>query len=214
MSRMNYFPLPPEVTTIPLDDYTGALAFSGGVESTALMAWLKAKGEKFVAFNLMVSLPNPPFGPIEVWLAKQRVNAKIIAEKMDVPLIELDIQMTNLGTVRPEPPTGAYSFQRWYISWYFGMLATYNPGIKNMYYGVNNKDTSARDPEMRKRVADMILLMSGEDRLRTPLIHMSKAEQWALIPDDIQPLVLTCYNNVCGECFKCQERIKARIPLQ
>lgn len=214
MSRMNYFPLPPEVATIPLDDYTGALAFSGGVESTALMAWLKSKGEKFVAFNLMISLPNPPFGPVEIWLAKQRVNAQIIAKKMEVPLIELDIQMTNLGTVRPEPPTGEYSFQRWYISWYFGMLATYNPGIKNMYYGVNSEDTSARDPAMRKRVADMILLMSGEDRLRTPLIHMSKAEQWALIPDDVKPLVLTCYKNVCGGCFKCQERIDAGIPLQ
>jgi 7-cyano-7-deazaguanine synthase in queuosine biosynthesis len=214
MSKMNYFPLPPEVTTIPLDDYTGALAFSGGVESTALMAWLKSKGEKFVAFNLMVSLPNPPFGPVEVWLAKQRVNAKIIAEKMGVPLIELDIQMTNLGTVRPEAPTYKHSFQRWYISWYFGMLATYNPGITNMYYGLNNEDTSSKNPAMRQKIVDMIVLMSDEDRLRTPLMHMTKAEQWALIPDDVKPLVLTCYNNVCGGCFKCKERIDAGIPLK
>jgi len=66
---MNYYPLPPEVVKIPLDDYTGIIAFSGGVESTALMAWVKAKKEKVVAFNFALSLPEPPYGPIEVWLA-------------------------------------------------------------------------------------------------------------------------------------------------
>lgn len=214
MSKMNYYPLPPEVTKIPLDDYTGALAFSGGVESTALMSWIKARGEKFVAFNLALALPEPPYGPVEVWLVKQRINARQIAEKMGVPLIELDIQMTNMGTVRPEKPNYKYSFQRWYISWYLGMLTVYNPGIKNLYYGLNNEDTSAVNPEMRARIVAMIELMAGEDRLRTPLMHMSKAEQWDLIPKDVQPLVLTCYNHVCGHCFKCQERLSAGIPLK
>lgn len=214
MSKMNYYPLPPEVAKIPLDDYTGALAFSSGVESTALMAWLKSRGEKFVAFNLMLSLPEPPYGPVEVWLAKQRVNAKLIAEKLDVPLIELDIQMTNLGTVRPEPPDYKYSFQRWYISWYLGLLTIYNPEIKHLYYGLNNEDTSSVRPEMRAKFAGMIEFMCGEDRLSTPLSHMSKADQWDLIPDDVKPLVLTCYKGVCGGCFKCKERIDAGIPLK
>jgi 7-cyano-7-deazaguanine synthase in queuosine biosynthesis len=215
MTKMNYFPLPEEVRDIPLDDYTGALAFSGGVESTALMSWLKSKGEKFVAFNLSISLPKPPYGPIEIWLATQRINAKKIAEKMDVPLIELDMQMTNLNTVRPEQPnyTG-YSFQRWYIGWYLGLLTVYNPGIENLYYGLNNEDTSAIDPVMRAKLESVITIMAGKNKLKSPLDHLSKKEQWDLIPPDVQPLVLTCYNKVCGICFKCLERINAGIPLE
>jgi 7-cyano-7-deazaguanine synthase in queuosine biosynthesis len=211
---MNYYPLPPEVTTIPLDDYTGALAFSGGVESTALMAYLKSKGEKFVAFNLAISLPDPPYGPIEVWLATQRINAKQIAEKMGVPLIELDMQMTNLNTVRPEEPGYKYPFQRWYISWYLGLLTVYNPGIVNLYYGLNKDDTSATNQSMWDKFDEMIKVMSSVAKLRSPLKHKSKAELWDMIPADVQPLVLTCYNGVCGSCSKCQERIDAGIPLK
>lgn len=211
---MNYYPLPPEVAKIPLDDYTGVIAFSGGVESTALMAWVTAQKEKVVAFNFALSLPEPPYGPIEVWLATQRINAKQIAEKFGVPLIEIDLQMTNLMTVRPEEPDYKYSFQRWYISFFLGMMTVYNPGIKNLYYGLNDTDSTATVPELRRTFEEIIIRMCGENRLRTPLDGMSKADQWALIPDDIKPLVLTCNNNACNDCFKCQERIDAGIPLK
>lgn len=214
MSRMNYYPLPPEVTKIPLDDYTGVLSFSGGVESTALMAHVKASGEKFVALNFAVSLAEPPYGPVEVWLAKQRINARQIAAAMDVPLLEVDFQATNLMTVRPEQPSYKYSFQRFYISWLLGLMTVYNPGIKNLYYGLNSDDSSARIPELRQRLVDMIRVMSDDAELCTPLMDKTKAEQWELIPDHVKPLVLTCYNGVCGECFKCRERLENGIPLK
>jgi 7-cyano-7-deazaguanine synthase in queuosine biosynthesis len=210
MTIMNYFPLPPEVAEIPLDDYTGALAFSGGVESTALMAHLKSTGEKFVAFNLAISLPRPPYGPIEVWMAKQRINAKQIAEKLGVPLMEVDMQMTNLNTVRREPPAfHRGTIQRWYIRWYLALLTVYNPEIKNLYYGFHNKDSGASAD-----VEAMLSLMAGNSKFKSPLAHLSKKEQWDLIPKDVQPLVLTCHNGVCGECFKCQERLDVGVPLE
>ncbi len=211
---MNYFPLPPEVAKIPLDEYTGVVAFSGGVESTAVMAWAKERGEKIVAFNFALSLPAPPYGPIEEWLATQRINARKIAKKLDVPLMEIDLLMTNLGTLRHEKPEYKYSFQRWYISFFLGMLTVYNPQIQNLYYGLNDEDTTAVNPQMRGAMEAFIGLMTGDSRLKTPLSHMKKAEQWALIPDDVKPLVLTCFNKVCGTCFKCQERSKAGIPLK
>jgi 7-cyano-7-deazaguanine synthase in queuosine biosynthesis len=214
MTKMNYFPLPPEVATIPLDDYTGVLAFSGGVESTALMAHLKGTGEKFVAFNFALSLPEPPYGPIEVWLATQRINARLIAEKMDVPMMEIDLQMTNLGTIRNEAPEYKYSFQRWYISFFLGMLTVYNPQVKNLYYGLNNEDTTAVNPQMRGQMETFMGVMTGDNRLQTPLSHLTKAQQWEIIPDDVKPLVLTCFGGVCGTCFKCKERIDAGIPLK
>jgi 7-cyano-7-deazaguanine synthase in queuosine biosynthesis len=212
---MNYFPLPPEAQEIPLDDYTGVLAFSGGVESTALMAWAKARGEKIVAFNLVISLPKPPFGPIEMWMAKQRINAKLIAAKLDVPLIALDMQMTNLNTIRhDEPDYQNRSLQVHYIMWYLGLLHIYNPGLTNLYYGLNNTDKSAIDPVAKAKLEAVLKLMTGESKMCTPLDKLSKKEQWDLIPPDVQPLVLTCYNKVCGDCFKCQERIDAGIPLK
>lgn len=211
---MNYFPLPPEVAKIPLDDYTGVIAFSGGVESTAVMAWAKERGEKVVAFNFALSLPEPPYGPIEEWLSTQRVNARKIAKKFDVPLMEIDLSMTNLGTIRNEKPEYRYSFQRWYISFLLGMMTVYNPEIKNLYYGLNNEDTTAVNSQMRGTMETFMGLMTVDNRLKTPLSHMTKAEQWEIIPDDIKPLVLTCYNKVCGTCFKCAERLKAGIPLK
>ena len=214
MSKMNYFPLPPEVAKIPLDDYTGVVAFSGGVESTATMAWAVARGEKVVAFNFALSLPEPPYGPVELWLATQRINARLIAEKMGVPMMEIDLQMTNLGTIRNEEPTYKYSFQRWYISFFMGLLTVYNPHLKDLYYGLNSTDSSAVHADLRAALEQMIVLMAGENKMRTPLMHMTKAEQWALIPDDVKPLVLTCSNNGCGGCFKCDERIEAGIPIE
>lgn len=211
---MNYFPLPPEVAKIPLDDYTGVLAFSGGVESTALMAWLKDKGEKIVAVNFAISSPEPPYGPIEEWLAKQRINAQKIAEKFAVPLMEIDLQMTNFGTLRNEKPEYKYSFQRWYISFFLGLLTVYNPKIESLYYGLNNEDTTAINSQMRGIMEDFIGIMTGDNRLKTPLMHMTKAQQWEIIPEDVKPLVITCYNRVCGLCFKCTERINAGIPLK
>lgn len=214
MTKMNYFPLPPEVAKIPLDDYTGVIAFSGGVESTAVMAWAKSRGEKVVAFNFAVSLSEPPYGPIETWLATQRINARQIAEKLGVPLMDIDLSMTNMGTLRNEKPEYKYSFQRWYISFFLGMMTVYNPQIKDLYYGLNDADTTAVNPEMRSTMENFMAMMTGESRLRTPLAHMTKAQQWELIPDDVKPLVLTCFNKVCGTCFKCKERINAGIPLK
>lgn len=210
MTKMNYFPLPPEVAEIPLDDYTGVLAFSGGVESTALMTHLKRSGEKFVAFNLAISLPKPPYGPIEVWMAKQRVTARQIAAGMGVPLMEIDIQMTNLNTIRREQP--AYergTLQRWYIRWYLALLSAYNPEVKNLYYGFNKDDHGASAD-----VEAMLGLMVGDSKFLSPLATLSKREQWDMISEEVQPLVLTCHNKVCGTCFKCKERIDAGIPLK
>jgi len=210
MTIMNYFPLPPEAASIPLDDYTGVLAFSGGVESTALMVHLKQTGEKFVAFNLAISMPNPPYGPIETWMAKQRITARQIAEKLNVPLLELDMQMTNLNTLRKEPPAfNRGTIQRWYIRWYLALLSVYNPEIKNLYYGFNSTDHGAD-----AGVEHMLGLMAGDSQFQSPLAETSKHAQWDMIPDDVKPLVLTCHNNVCGKCFKCQERIDAGIPLK
>ena len=211
---MNYFPLPLEAAKIPLDDYTGVIAFSGGVESAALMAWVKERKEKVVAFNFAISLSEPPYGPIEEWLATQRVNAREIAKCFDIPLMEIDLSMTNMGTLRNEKPEYKYSFQRWYISFFLGMLTTYNPQIKNLYYGLNDEDTTAVNLEMRGTMENFIKMMAGENLLKTPLSHMTKAQQWEIIPDNVKPLVLTCYNKVCGTCFKCEERLKAGIPLK
>jgi 7-cyano-7-deazaguanine synthase in queuosine biosynthesis len=83
-----------------------------------------------------------------------------------------------------------------------------------LYYGLNDEDTTAVNPQMRGTMEDFMRLMTGDDRLQTPLKHMTKAQQWELIPEDVRPLVLTCYNKVCGTCFKCQERLKAGIPLK
>jgi 7-cyano-7-deazaguanine synthase in queuosine biosynthesis len=149
-----------------------------------------------------------------VWLATQRINARLIAEKMDVPMMEIDLQMTNLGTIRNEKPEYKYSFQRWYISFFLGMLTVYNPQIKNLYYGLNNEDTTAVNPQMRGQMETFMGVMTGDNRLQTPLSHLTKAQQWEIIPDDVKPLVLTCFSGVCGTCFKCKERIDAGIPLK
>lgn len=211
---MNYYPFPEEVATIPLDEYEGVLAFSGGVESVALMAHLHRAGVKFAAFNLAISAPQPPYGPLEEWFAKQRIACREIAKYFDVPLIEVDMQMTNVNTITKDIPAEGYVPQLWYIAWYLGLASVYNPSLKSLYYGVNSSDRSATPGPHRDKIESMISLMTGSNKLSTPLMHLSKREHWELIPDDIKPLVLTCFSNVCGTCSKCLERLNAGIPLK
>jgi 7-cyano-7-deazaguanine synthase in queuosine biosynthesis len=211
---MNYYPFPEDLATVPIDTYTGVLAFSGGVESVALMAWAKARGEKIVAFNIAISTPEAPYGPMAEWFATQREVCRVIAAKFEVPLIEVDMQMTNLNTITADRPKDGYVPQLWYIAWYLGLLTVYNPSITNLYYGVNSSDRSATPGAHRDRLEAMITLMAESNKLSTPLQHLSKYEQWNLIPTDVQPLVVTCFNNVCGVCSKCKERITAGIPLK
>ena len=39
-----------------------------------------------------------------------------------------------------------------------------------------------------------------------PLDHLSKRQQWELIPEDVRPLVSSCiYHAMCGQYYKCRE---------
>lgn len=89
------------------------------------------------------------------------------------------------------------------------------PGFTEVWFGANSEDW----PEPR-RMAHMCRMMDGFNiahpgtPFRIPLWHLSKAEQWALIPEHIRPLVHSCSQPVaCGTCKKCLERIDAGIPV-
>lgn len=92
-------------------------------------------------------------------------------------------------------------------------------GAKILYTGVSQADYSGypdcREEFIRAQERSMSLAMAWPFEIRTPFMHMTKAEEWALadslgIFDTIANETLTCYNGVpgsgCGACPACRLR--------
>lgn len=89
------------------------------------------------------------------------------------------------------------------------------PGYKNVWFGANSTDWP--QPHRRERWERMLAafnLAHPDCNLQTPLRHLTKLQQWELIPASVRPLVHTCNRQtVCGKCGKCLERLREGVPL-
>jgi 7-cyano-7-deazaguanine synthase len=92
-------------------------------------------------------------------------------------------------------------------------------GAKVLYTGVSEADYSGypdcREAFIRSQTRTIRLALEWPIVIRTPFMHMTKAEEWALaerlgILDIVKNETLTCYNAVpgdgCGKCPACKLR--------
>ena len=87
------------------------------------------------------------------------------------------------------------------------------PEITEVWYGLNNTEPS-NSPIVQDSFDKCVKAWKTACptiALKFPLRHLSKEQQWRMIPKHVRPLISTCLNNnFCGSCRKCVELKKLR----
>ena len=205
------------------------VAFSGGVESTALLQYLKDRGiNSLVAIYSHFPNSNTQSNQVPEHLQK-------ICDLLDVELIIHTHQ--DYGLKKTEY---FYSTRHWVLAMCNASLRF--PRQKNFYWGANSGlvefndglgDCSIVDPTKYQvqnifealqnipRLVDgyhdkdsknedgsykMHLDWKVKQTISAPLIGWTKKQQWDYLRDDVKDLVQSCVHyNKCGKCIKCEE---------
>lgn len=195
--------------------YDCIIPWSGGVESTALVCDCIRRGMRPYCFHLVMN---------GHW--KKQVEA--VKNMSEVLNVKLDIVDYNNSTRSLD---STVTKEHYGSMWQSGappmfffwtnvahLIQIDNPQINRIYYGYNggiidredgmgDKHTDWVDKHFR-HIEDVCAMLNIETKMSAPLGHMSKVEQWQLIPDNIKPLVHTCVDPAqrhCGKCMKCKE---------
>ena len=205
------------------------VAFSGGVESTALLQYLKDEGRDVIA--IYSHCPNSLTQAHQVPQHLQKIY-----DLLGVELITHTHQYYG-----HERKTGYfYSTRHWILAMCNASLRFTN--VRNFYWGANSGlvefddglgDCSIVDPtkyqvqnifEALQNIPKKVDGYHDKDAknkdgsykahldwrvkqtISAPLIGWTKKKQWDYIRDDIKDLVDSCvYYNKCGKCVKCEE---------
>lgn len=170
------------------------ILFSGGVESTALLT--KASKDDIVMTIRDIS-PNDHYT-----YHPNRIEE--VARAMNV-----QIQYTDLKI--PIQKTKGFVYQLWTFVPISIMWISRFPEITEVWYGLNNTEPSTSAKNDFERCVKIWKVAFPQIDLRFPLRHLSKEQQWVMIPKHVRPLISTCLNNnFCGTCRKCVELKKLR----
>lgn len=171
------------------------ILFSGGVESTALLT--KAKKDDIV-MTIRDTSPDDhyTYHPNRIEEIAKAMNVKIHYTDLKIPIKKED-----------------FVYQLWTFIPISIMWASRFPSIKEVWYGLNNTEPSSTPvvQDSFDRCVRMWKTTFPNVSLKFPLRHLSKEQQWQIIPKHVQPLITTClYNTFCGNCRKCLELKKLR----
>lgn len=190
--------------------------FSGGVEATATLQWVKN---------------HPDYDPVAVHSvfdnplsSSRQVNANIpkICELLDVPLIihEHPVYEQNFG----ESEEYIHSSKHWILA--ACTLALKYPNVKDFMWGVNSGNRNFGDDmsdfHFLPRAWEFQIVFEffcrqmndkgHRQRLWPPLNGWTKKEMWDSINPDVKKWVQSCGRPLsydgqspCGECHKCRE---------
>ena len=181
------------------------VAFSGGVESTALLCHVVKQGM------------NPLVIHVEVGMGwrQQSECADLIASNLDVdlryieyvnehPLTDKQKLLDHYFDLGIHPP--------FFFTWcnIMQMVNVNNPHIHKIYFGFNaSNDKQMPYAEEHQRSIERVLnLINIPTKMSAPLGHMTKKEQWDSIPKHLQKYVHSCVHSskrACGKCSKCTE---------
>ena len=93
------------------------------------------------------------------------------------------------------------------------MLIANTYPIKKVLLGRNKQDINERVLKMVDEGQKAINAIFPDIIIDHPYDHLTKQEQWDRIPEDILKYVSSCiYDNNCGECYKCKEKIYSISP--
>lgn len=166
--------------------------FSGGVESTALLCYAKSD-------DIVITMNH--WYPHEV-KTYDATSVEKIAAYFGLGINYVDITIPTVpGLYGRDHQTASFTSvaHLWVVK---------HRSISEVWSGRNSAE--APDPN------DLSIFKVREQKVwervhpnipyRRPLEHLSKIQQWKLIPDSIKPLIKTCiYHSNCGHCFKCVE---------
>lgn len=164
------------------------ILFSGGVESTALLT-LANKDDLIVLIDSDY-YPDRTFNP--------RYKEILNYFSFDVKVLQFNYNFS-LRRNRPRQQAGFYLHLA-------DIIIQDEPGIFEVWYGLHRDEPPDRVKEAFRMVNENWKLTHPFNPLVYPLKHLSKQEQWNLLPEDIKPLINNCiYNTNCGNCRKCLE---------
>lgn len=161
------------------------ILFSGGVESTLLLC------EADPMDTVVTIEPTYPYG-----MATYR---KDTTEKIAQALgFEIKYARVHIP-IEPEPYHFVHQI-RTFVS-VANLWCAKDTRIKEVWLGRSRDDRPAR-----QNMYDAWSLLHPDVKFHRPFEHLSKREQWDQIPDNIKPLVSSCFfHKNCGVCDKCVE---------
>lgn len=166
------------------------ILFSGGVESTALLTQSQP-GDVLLSIN--------PTYPSDFVSYRKETTQQIAAH--------FGHKVQFAGAQIPIDPI-PYRFvhqMRTFIS-ICNMWVAKDARITEVWCGRNSAEPG---PSLRPFIEQMMAawgVLHPSVPFLHPLDHLSKREQWELIPDEVRPLVSSCiHHRMCGTCHKCLE---------
>ena len=181
------------------------VAFSGGVESTALLCHVVEQGMKPLAIHVdVVSHWQQQVEAVDIISSKLDVDTRYIEFHNEHPLTDKQKLLDHYYDLGIHPP--------FFFTWcnIMQMVNINNPHIHKIYYGFNNgidKHTDWVDDHFRS-IERVLGALNIPTKISSPLGHMTKKEQWDSIPKHLQKHVHSCVHSskrACGKCSKCTE---------
>lgn len=166
------------------------ILFSGGVESTALLVQAKP-GD--VLLTILPTYPND-------WATFRKNSSEGIAKHhgFDVRYARIDIP------IEPLPYTFVHQM-RSFVS-VANLWVAKDKTITEVWCGRNNKEPGEVLAPFIEQMMTAWTVLHPEVPFLHPLDHLSKRQQWDMIPAAIRPLVSSCiHHRFCGVCYKCKE---------
>ena len=164
------------------------ILFSGGVESTALLT-TAGPDDILVTIKPVFRDYLPSFNTNNIETIAKFYNKNVNYSSVIIP------------------STGdKFVHQIWYFVAVAGLWVAKDPSITRVVSGRH-----AKEPTPENKPAFDILLSAWDIMHPTvpflfPNGHLTKLEQWNMIPDNIKPLVSSClFTPACGVCHKCEE---------
>jgi 7-cyano-7-deazaguanine synthase in queuosine biosynthesis len=166
---------------------TRLILFSGGVESTAMLA-RSAPGD--IALTIFdAGEPDPTF---DRW----GVTGIALALERRLAFGRLDI-----GKARDRR---AFVYQTFALTAGASLWVSKDPSITEVWYGLKKGDPTPNVAEQYHRCMDGWAAMHPGVPFRAPLIDLTEAEQWLQIPAKVRSMVRNClFGTDCGTCRKC-----------
>jgi 7-cyano-7-deazaguanine synthase in queuosine biosynthesis len=167
------------------------ILFSGGVESTALLA--NARGGDF-ALTVFDHTPGGDTTARLTWCEE-------IAAKLEVPLKTASVSVSRARNYASE----GHIHQLWWLLSAVNLWIAHDRRVTSVLYGLESTPLNDMSADVLSRVRPALRTLHGVD-IEAPFRHLSKEEQWGMIPAEVRPLVRNCtFSSDCGRCAKCKQ---------
>lgn len=151
--------------------------FSGGVESTALLHLLNPVEDYVGIIDFHCRFANSFDHNLDmqhkILMHYGIHNISVCSMKMDY--VKNMVHGDTSGQYQP----------------FASLFAERLPHLTEVWWGCHKTDT--HDDEKWSRYREAWALMHPTCKVRQPLEHLTKKEQWELIDDEVKPFVISCY---------------------